>query len=126
MSTHNVRADIADGGELRLSTVDDSRLDDGVVEWGAHYKVVPSTSTEIRNLPVPHSVGLRLEVSLDMANGDTLTFQAPGATTLDGTNTKWVYTGHTGVGYVVFESFDNAGVLEWRIVASDGDGALAA
>lgn len=117
MSEHNIRQTLAGADPGILSTTDGELLEARYI-WGAHYILKTSAASQTRKLVAPSMLGQKIQISGQLS-GDaaTLTIAAPSGTTFDGTDNELTFTLASGNLWVTLESFDVAGVLEWRITS---------
>lgn len=117
MSEHNIREELADADPSILSTVNGELLDARYI-WGAHYILETAAASQTRKLAAPSQLGQKIQISGRLSgSAATLTIAAPDGTTFDGTDNELTFTLATGNLWVTLESFDVAGVLEWRITS---------
>ena len=117
MSEHNARKELADSDPGILSETNGELLEARYI-WGAHYILKTSAASQTRTLVAPAQLGQKMQISGRLSgSAATLTIAAPSGTTFDGTDNELTFTLATGNLWVTLESFDVAGVLEWRITS---------
>jgi hypothetical protein len=126
MSSHNVRDQIA-GVDPSINSYDanGATLEECNSVYGAHFVVTATTSGQTRKIVAPSVVGLKFSISAILTSG-TMTIAAPAGTTFDGTNATLTFTQATGQLWITLESFNIAGVLQWRPIARGAGVTLTA